>query len=149
MPGIFFSFSGKEIRVANECMRYTLNHSLTCSKMVSPWSQWITVSTHWRRGQRCKGMVLETSRPRLLDSSLKILDGKLPWGSKALLHDGCVIFSWGTELPNLRFANLQNMAFWLRSPNLMPEKFSHYGTTHLLPNGIVYSCCSLITTPWK
>ena len=134
MSEIFLSLSLWEGNfVANECMRCTLNRSPTCSKMVSPWSQWITVSTHWRRGQRCKGMAPKMSQPRLLDTSLKILDGKLPWGSKALLHGSYVIFGWGTESPSLRFTKLKNMAFWLRSPKLMPAKFSHYSTTHLLP----------------
>ena len=37
----FFTLSGKEIGVANECMimRYALNHCPTCSKTVSPRSQ--------------------------------------------------------------------------------------------------------------
>ena len=30
------------------------------------------------------------------------------------------------ELPNLKFAKFKNTAFWLKSPNLMPAKFSHY-----------------------
>jgi len=52
----FFSLSGKEIRVANDCMRHALNCGPTCSKTVSPE---ITVSTHreekakmWRYGAK-------------------------------------------------------------------------------------------------
>jgi len=36
---VFFSLSGKEIRVANKCMRHALNHDPTCSQTVSPRSQ--------------------------------------------------------------------------------------------------------------
>ena len=58
-------------------------------------------------------------RPRLLDTSLKILDGKLPWGSEALVHGGYVIFWLQDRIAKFKFAK------W-KSPNLMPANFSRY-----------------------
>jgi len=77
MSGILLSLSvsGKEVCVTNECMRHALNRGPTQSYLEA---KQITASTQQRRGRRCEGMAPKTSRQRLLDNSIKILDGKLP-----------------------------------------------------------------------
>jgi len=83
-------------------------------------AKWITMSTHQRRRWRCDSMAPKMSRHNtmLLDTSLKILDGKLPWW----------YFGWklNSNSPN------KNVAYWLKSPTLMPTKFSHYAIVHSL-----------------
>ena len=53
---------------------------------------------------------------------------------------------WGTEPPNLKLAKIQNMAFWLKSPNLIPAKFSFYMVLWLQPLHIELSCWYTVGT---
>jgi len=77
MLGIILSLSLREgkIRVANES-------DGACSEP----------QPYMLQGQ--DGLTL-TSQTRLLDTSLKILDGKLSWGSEVLHRSGNVIFGGG------------------------------------------------------
>ena len=96
----FFSLSGKEIHVTNECMRHALNRSPTCSKTVSPQ---ITASTHnGGEGEDVKVYGTENIAAKAAGHLSQDFRWQAAMRQRGLLRGGYIIFWLGDRIAKFK-----------------------------------------------